>query len=76
MGPNWSKLVQNGPNSSNKDNYKDQVAMVLISGLFLAFYCMPKSAKTWQKVNSKKSTKKECKKKVKTSNRLPENAGK
>ena len=76
------KLVQNCPNRSNKDKYKDQVGHVFDLWSFLDFYCMPKRAKIFRKVpnSSKKKRKKlkakECKKLVQHSNRLPENAGK
>ena len=73
-GSKWvefgSKLVQNCPNRSNKDKYKDQVGHVFDLWSFLDFYCMPKRAKMFRKVpnSSKKKRKKlkakECKKLV------------
>ena len=66
-GSKWvefgSKLVQNCPNRSNTDKYKDQVGHVFYLWSFLDFYCMPKSAKMFRKVpnSSKKSKKKSLK---------------
>ena len=67
------KLVQNCPNRSNKDKYKDQVGHVFDLWSFLDFYCMPKRAKMFQKVpnSSKKKRKKLKAKSVKNQFKIP-----
>ena len=57
LGPNWSKLVQNGPNMSKKDKYKDQAGHGFDLWYFFGFLLhaekcqnMPRSAKQFPKV--------------------------
>mgnify|MGYP006201738565 CR=1 FL=1 len=59
LGPKWSKMVQNGPNRSNKDKqtnkdkYKDQVVHGFYFCFFwISFACqkVPKCGKICQKV--------------------------